>query len=188
MSTVSLTLPSDGDTIDASDVNNPLNAIAAVINGGIDSTNITAGGLTPANLTTGTGSSWVWQSWTPTFTNMSGGTLTYGSYTQIGKTVFYRFKYTLAGANISGNLSFAPPVTTSSNYSLDSNLGMSSLIDSATQHFQGTVQWASASSFVMRATTVSGANVIASANVNATVPFTWGAADYIAVQGFYEAA
>lgn len=43
MGTVSLTLPADGDTIDAADVNTPLNALAAVINGGLDNSNITSG-------------------------------------------------------------------------------------------------------------------------------------------------
>ena len=35
-----------------------------------------------------------WQSWTPTFTNMSGGTLNYAKYHQIGKTIHFRLKYT----------------------------------------------------------------------------------------------
>lgn len=40
MTLVSLTLPNDGETIDASDVNGPFNAIASVLNGNIDDTNI----------------------------------------------------------------------------------------------------------------------------------------------------
>jgi hypothetical protein len=40
MGTVSLTLPSDGQTIDASDVNNPLNTILNEFNGNIDDNNI----------------------------------------------------------------------------------------------------------------------------------------------------
>jgi hypothetical protein len=40
MSGISLTLPSDGETIEAADVNVPFNAIASVINGGIDNANI----------------------------------------------------------------------------------------------------------------------------------------------------
>lgn len=50
MPTINLTLPSDGDTIDAADVNTPLNAIAAVINGGIDSTNITDGSIATGDI------------------------------------------------------------------------------------------------------------------------------------------
>lgn len=42
MSLVSLTLPSDGQRIDAADVNVPFNALAAVINGNLDSTNISS--------------------------------------------------------------------------------------------------------------------------------------------------
>jgi hypothetical protein len=43
MATISLTLPADGQTIDASDVNNPFNTIAAEINGNLDNSNIKAG-------------------------------------------------------------------------------------------------------------------------------------------------
>lgn len=42
MGTISLTLPSDGETIDAQDVNNPFNTIANAINGNLDSTNISS--------------------------------------------------------------------------------------------------------------------------------------------------
>lgn len=46
------TLPADGDTIDAADVNNPLNAIKTVINGNIDDDNIAAGVIAAgANIT-----------------------------------------------------------------------------------------------------------------------------------------
>lgn len=50
MGTVSLTLPSDGDTIDAADVNTPLNAIAAVINGSISDVNLATGAVTTAKI------------------------------------------------------------------------------------------------------------------------------------------
>lgn len=50
MGTVNLVLPSDGDTIDAADVNTPLNALAAVVNGGIDSTNITDGSIVAGDI------------------------------------------------------------------------------------------------------------------------------------------
>lgn len=53
MGTISVTLPSDGDTIDAADVNNPINTIVGVINGNIDNNNIASGGVATANLATG---------------------------------------------------------------------------------------------------------------------------------------
>ena len=40
MGTISLSLPADGQTIDASDVNTPFNTISAVINGNLDNDNI----------------------------------------------------------------------------------------------------------------------------------------------------
>lgn len=43
MGTVSTTLPSDGQTIDSSDVNTPINAILAEFNGNIDDNNIKTG-------------------------------------------------------------------------------------------------------------------------------------------------
>jgi hypothetical protein len=43
MATISVSLPSDGQTIDASDVNTPFNTIVAVINGNLDDDNIKTG-------------------------------------------------------------------------------------------------------------------------------------------------
>lgn len=40
MPIITLTLPNDGETIDASDINSPLNAILVAINGGLDDNNI----------------------------------------------------------------------------------------------------------------------------------------------------
>lgn len=43
MATISLSLPSDGQTIDAADVNTPFNTVAAAINGNLDNDNIASG-------------------------------------------------------------------------------------------------------------------------------------------------
>lgn len=144
MSTVSLTLPSDGDTIDASDVNNPLNAIAAVINGGIDSTNVTAGGLTPANLVSGTGSSWAWQSWTPTYTNFTVGNSTViVKYTQMGKQITCRFSIvvgTTAAGTIGSVIAISLPVT-ATDYVNHTPIGCIRLATGT--HYVGYIRWAS---------------------------------------------
>jgi len=47
------TLPNDGETIDAADVNVPFNAILSVINGGIDSTNLADNSVTTAKIING---------------------------------------------------------------------------------------------------------------------------------------
>lgn len=61
MTTISLTLPADGQTIDASDVNTPLNTIASAINGGLDTNNIApAAGITAAQLNFGGAGSGIW--------------------------------------------------------------------------------------------------------------------------------
>lgn len=188
MSTVSLTLPADGDTIDASDVNNPLNAIAAVVNGSIDSTNVAAGGLTPANLTSGTGTSWAWQTWTPTFTNISGGTLNYSKYIQIGKTVFFRLKYTLAGAGVSSSATFTLPVTASSDYSgtADPYFGHAHFRDdSASLTYLGYARVSSSTTAILASMTGASGQL---QGLSSGVPFTWANLDSISVVGTYEAA
>src|SRR5262249_19012047 len=105
-------------TINAPTINNPTlntNAISEFTpaNGvTIDGLNIKDGALNtnnsvPNNALSNTGvfgSAWAWSSWVPTFTNLTGGNLNYADYLQIGKTVFFKIKYTLTGANISGSV------------------------------------------------------------------------------------
>lgn len=115
--TISLNLPSDGQSIDASDVNNPFNTIAAVINGGIDADNIEAAGVVPSALVAGTGTSWAWQSWVPTWTTLTIGNATQAcKYIQIGKTVVARIDVVLGSTSAmgTGKPTFTLPVTATS--------------------------------------------------------------------------
>jgi hypothetical protein len=50
MGIISVSLPSDGQTIDAVDYNVPINTIVNTINGSINADNITDGSITPAKL------------------------------------------------------------------------------------------------------------------------------------------
>ena len=50
MGTISVTVPNDGETIDASDVSTPINTIVNAINGNLDSNNIAASGVATANI------------------------------------------------------------------------------------------------------------------------------------------
>lgn len=187
MGTVSLTLPSDGDTIDASDVNNPLNAIAAVINGGIDSTNVTAGSLTPANLTSGTGSSWTWQSWTVTWTDLTVGNSTVVSkYTQIGKTVVCYVAVTIGttGSSNAAVITGTLPVTAASTLLVTTPIGWARHADQSAgpANFPGYVRLSSTTKFDLIRPVVSGPNIVESV-------FVAGAStDTITMLFTYEAA
>lgn len=50
MATITVSLPSDGDTIDAVDYNTPINIIVSEINGGIDADNLKANAVTTAKI------------------------------------------------------------------------------------------------------------------------------------------
>ena len=53
MGTISVSLPSDGQTIDAADVNTPINTIVSEINGGLDTNNWAGGTITPSQRSGG---------------------------------------------------------------------------------------------------------------------------------------
>lgn len=145
-----------------------------------------AGNIQPLNLVSGTGSTWVWQSWSPTLVNLSGGTLNYAKYMQIGKTVHFRFKYTLAGAGVAGEVSITPPVAFHTDYTQTAAepLGYGSLRDAGTNTFNGMPLWGTGGVILIR--TWSSSNTATA--LSSTVPFTWVSGDQIFVAGTYEAA
>jgi hypothetical protein len=114
-----------GDTIEAADINTPINQLAAVVNGNIDSNNIAAGGVvtagladgsvTPAKLVTGSGSSWTTITGTTGISSGS-GTITSGScnfrYTKIATWVALQAAVTIT-TNGTGatSVNFTLPVT-----------------------------------------------------------------------------
>lgn len=51
MGVISLTLPSDGDTIDAADVNTPFNTIQTLVNGNLDASNLASNAVTTVKIT-----------------------------------------------------------------------------------------------------------------------------------------
>jgi len=80
MANISVSLPSDGETIDVADYNTPINTIVNEINGGLDNSNITAAAaiagsklantsVTPNKLSTGASRSYVATSQTTTSTS-----------------------------------------------------------------------------------------------------------------------
>lgn len=190
MATISLTLPSDGDTIDASDVNTPFNTIANAINGNLDSTNVSAGGITPANLTSGTGTTWVWQNWTPTYANLTTGNGTVvAKYSQIGKLVHAYWSFTLGSTSAVGTSpTVSVPGGLSANYTGETTIsGSAYALDAANNIYPLFIDVASTIS--LRAIVTSGTYATSGGGVlSATIPFTWGTADVLGFDVVYETA
>ena len=131
-----------------------------------------------------------WLSWTPTFTNLSGGTLNQGKYTQIGKTVYYRFKYTTSGANVAGAVSFSLPVPNNTDYAadLDHDIGVANYIKSGTQLYKGWASVSTANTGRLWVLGVTASLVVGTQGLSTSSPFTWANNDYMIVSGYYEAA
>lgn len=158
-------------------------------NNSVVAANITASAVQPNKLLSGTGTSWVWQSWAPSYTNFTpgDGTLNYAVYTQIGKTVHFRIKFTLGStSSVSGSIRFTVPVTAASGQSVaDDALSWGGQLNDATgQRWFPFVIWISTTTLGIQYLNAS-ANL---ATVNSTAPFTWATSDVWAVAGTYEAA
>lgn len=157
-----------------------------------DGTGIGNAAIKPVHLATGLSSStWAWQTYSPTLTGLSGGTTNWAKYMQIGKTVFVSFKYTLAGAGVSGATGITLPVTATSDYAalagaengemLQSTVAF---IDAAVNYYGGFVAAYSTTAVRFRYHNTS-ANLVATSS---TVPHTWGTGDFIVARFCYEAA
>lgn len=126
-----------------------------------------------------------WTSWTPTFTSLSGGTLNYARYMRAGKIVFYKLKYTMAGANVSGLIRYTLPATAAVNSSSASSDVLSNnveMVDSGTAYL-GAAALYDANTHAIYALSNS---PLRFASTSSSSPFTWGNGDYFLASGFYE--
>lgn len=199
MTLISYTKINDGETIDAADVNTPLDIIYDDYNGNIDSNNLknsavtnaklADGAVTNAKLNTTTGEiGGKWKNWTPIFGNLSGGTLAYAKYMQIGKTVFFKLSYTLTSTNVSGSVNFSLPVTGVTT-DADLAIGFAKLWQAGSASLHGSVRRSSSgTSANIFANVISSGNYFADEALSETKPFTWKATDRILAFGTYEAA
>lgn len=191
---------SDNTGADANDVNSRMATILSLVNGNIDNANIKAGGVTAANLATGSVTNsklstadgdigGAWQSYTPTFGSLSGGTTNYAVYMQVGKRVDFKLKYTLGGAGVSGAVTFSLPVAMASRTAATTdvfNVNVE-LNDTSGNAYLAGAAWLDANTMKIFALSASG-SYVQYTNVSSTVPFTWASTDYILVSGSYEAA
>jgi hypothetical protein len=149
------------------------------------------GTITPAGLVAGTGSTWVWPSWTPTWTNVTVGNGTVvAKYIQMGKTVHFRVKLTFGSTSaVSGDFTFSTPVTMSSNYAQNDTVNSSAvMLDSGTQGYVGMVIVASTTTLNVRPVNASATTSTYGAAASSTVPHTWATNDIIQACGSFEAA
>lgn len=127
-------------------------------------------------------------SYVPTFTSLSGGSLNYGKYIISGKRVYVRWKYTLAGAGVSGAVSSSVPFAISSdlsNTNADTINVAVTMLDSGTGVFDGYMRWNTSTTMQILLRTASGSYTSA-AVTSSTIPFTWATNDYISCSGHYD--
>lgn len=150
-----------------------------------------AGNIQPLNLVTGTGSTWVPQSWSPTFTNITVGNGTVvAKYIQTGKMVDIFMRFTLGPTSaVSSGPYFSLPVTASANYNftLVERLFNVHIEDSGTSSFFGRAGFRSNTEMLIQVMNVGG-TYASNSSITSTVPMTWTTGDSITVVGRYEAA
>lgn len=144
--------------------------------------------LDPTMLDTTLGT---WQTWTPTFSNMTIGNATVtAKYIQIGKTVHFRLSVVLGSTSTIGtNPNFTLPVASAA-YGATSGeilIGVANYLQPATASWNGLIAWSSTTVGVWVKLTVSGSNITKS-GLSATSPYTWASGGELNATGTYEAA
>lgn len=202
MALVSPTQVELNGAITSASVNTPINQLAAVINGGIDSNNLADGAVSTAKLvdgavtqaklsTTAGELGGAWASWTPTLTNITLGNGTVvAKYSQIGKTVRYKLSFTMGTTSAMGDVpKFTLPVTAAA-IAGNSNgivIGRGSIWDFGTNNFDAVVVYETTTLAAIRVQNATFNNVVQT-NITSTNPMTWASTDEMHVSGEYEAA
>lgn len=175
----------NGVTIDGLNImNGALNTNNSVV-----TSNITDAAVTPAKLLAGTGSGWSWQTWVPTYANLTigNGTVT-AKYVQTGKMVAFVWKLTLgttSSVGTSPTISF--PVATNASYATNDPIG-TGFSNTGTANAPIWIFWVSSTTFAPVVFGAGGTYVSTVANITAAIPGTWGTGNVLTVQGMYEAA
>lgn len=131
-----------------------------------------------------------WSDWTPTLTNLTQGNGTVlARYRQFGKTVHFRFRFTLGSTSAVGTsprftLPVAPVNSAPNDYTGSIPMGTVVLTDTGTTNRWGYLQLTAGSTVDIIGFSTTGTSV----GLSATVPHTWASTDIIAATGTYEAA
>lgn len=136
----------------------------------------------------GDGTNWIvlaepTQTYTPTFTNCSGGTAT-GFYKRSDGWVDVFATYTFAGAGVAGAVTLSLPKTMANANRLDMTVNF---LDDGTSNRMGRAVATSTTTVTIVALNTTG-TYIGDNNLSSTVPFTWANLDRIEVSARYQMA
>lgn len=172
----------------AAEMNDLVENIDALAGG----TGLNTGVVTTDKLSTSSGEiAGPWQTWTPTYANLTVGNGTVvARYRKVGKMIEFRYSLTWGSTTTftaGSNISISPPVSISSSYSLFTTLGLATYYDANGSIFTSIISYESTNS--MRPFVTSTTGTYASiGQVNNTNPMTWTTGDIFSITGFYEAA
>jgi len=131
-----------------------------------------------------------WDSWIPSWTNVTIGNATVeGRYKKIGKIVVFRLGVKLGNSSsVSGNIIFSLPVTSKSypNTATVQIIGQGGLYPAGTGVTYAVVGWNSTTTAFIGVNNSAG-TYVTNAATSSTVPFTWATNHEIYITGFYEA-
>lgn len=207
MGVITVSLPSDGQTIDSADYNTPITTIVNEINGNLDNNNIASGAaidgsklanasIPNAKLSTATGEIGApWQSWTPTLSGRLNNAkwTKVCQYIQIGKTVHFTLSLTASTTTPmdggSADAIFTLPVTAVALGGVNPEpMGAVRLLDAATAVYAGVVLKVDTTTARIRFFDSAVAAAAFESVITSTAPFTWTTSDEITCQGTYQAA
>jgi len=180
--TINENTPANGVTIDGLNIkDSAITTANSVPNSAIQDT-----AVTPAKLLAGTGTTWAWQSWTPTLTNLTlGNGSSVGTYIQIGKTVFFKWIFTIGTTSAVGTApTISLPVTSVATPDVTFPLGTCIYDNNGGSGFNGLFMWASTTTTALYTLDTSN-NFTA---YSATNPTAYASGHKIYGQGVYEAA
>lgn len=177
--------PADGDWVETVDISAGASKKVTRTNFFLNPP-LGAGSVDPEDLVAGTGTSWAWQAWTPTWANLTiGNSVVDGKYIQIGKTVFWRLVVDLGTTSSVGSApTFTLPVTSIATPSTRMPIGEAYYSAASTTLRPGVAQWATTTTANLLTLDVNADT----GSVTATNPITFDGNSVILMQGSYEAA
>lgn len=181
------------DTLPAASLDDMVENIEALADGSGLNAGGSSSGIANSKLKTGAGEpGGAWDSWTPTYTNLTIGSGTVvAKYKQIGKIVHFRWIFTYgAGSAVGTSPLFTLPVTAASGYIVGpegADIGVAKLLDAGVINVKGTTTLSSTTTVGPQVIQANGTYASA-AGIAPTIPFTWATGDAMYCVGTYEAA